>query len=95
MPGRSVLTSFWREARLLALVVVQNEPLALSSANREEDVLLAGSSANRDAFDRWAEFPGEFSGEEPNSDMVVSRCRCRTSRVWSIWGSLRVARRLP
>lgn len=77
MSGRRVLTSSVREARLLALVV-QGELVSLSSAKRElvaAPVLLApllerGSSAKREALDRWADPGVEFSGEEPKSDIV-------------------------
>lgn len=33
-------------------------------------LLESGSSAKREALDRWAEFGVEFSGEEPKSDIV-------------------------
>lgn len=41
----------------MLVLVVQGELESLSSAKRE-------------AFDRWAEFGVEFSGEEPKSDIV-------------------------
>lgn len=77
MSGRSVLTSSVREARLLVFVV-HGELVSLSSAKRElvaapvvpRPLLESGSSAKREALDRWAEFGVEFSGEEPKSDIV-------------------------
>ena len=62
----------------MLVLVVQGELESLSSAKRElvaapvapTPLLERGSSAKREAFDRWAEFGVEFSGEEPKSDIV-------------------------
>ena len=49
----------------------QGELLVSSSANREELAPALGSSANREDLDCWTEFPiKEFSGEDPNNDMM-------------------------
>lgn len=57
------------------MVVVQGEVLVLSSpVNREDELApppMLGSSAKRETLERCTEFArGEFSGEEPNSDMM-------------------------